>query len=60
MLALVAKKLETMKQEQWKLQTGEKTIEVREQVNWIVKVIELEKKSIPSVARMDSIHADLP
>jgi hypothetical protein len=60
MSALVAKKLEIMKQKQWKLQMGEKTIEVREQVDRIVKVVEVGKVFITSVASMDPIHAGLP
>lgn len=60
MSALVAKKLETMKEAQWKLQMGEKSIEVRQQVDRIVKVVEVAKVFITSAANMDPIHAGLP
>lgn len=60
MSALVAKKLETMKQEQWKLQIGGKSIEVRQQVDRIVKVVLVGKEFITSAASMDPIHAGLP
>lgn len=60
MSALVTKKLETMKQKQWKLQMGEKTIEVRNQVDRIIKVVEFGKVLITSVASMDPVHAGLP
>lgn len=60
MSALVTKKLETMKQEQWKLQIGGKSIEVRQQVDRIVKVVLVGKDFITSVASMDPIHAGLP
>ena len=58
--ALVNKKLETMKQEQWKVQIGGKSIEVRQQVDRIVKVVLIGKDFITSAASMDPIHAGLP
>ena len=60
MSVLVAKKLEIMNQEQWRFHVGNKTVEVRQQVNRIVKVVLVAKDFISSVASMDPIHAGLP
>lgn len=60
MSALVAKKLESMETEQWKLRIGGKSVEVRQQVDRIVKVVLVAKDFVTSAASMDPIHAGLP
>lgn len=60
MSALVDKKLESMKQEQWRLQIGGKSVEVRDQVDRVVKVVLIAKDFITSAANKDPVHAGLP
>ncbi|KAI9878100.1 MAG: hypothetical protein M1830_001892 [Pleopsidium flavum] len=60
MSGLVDKKLAAMKEEQWKIKIGAKSIEVRQQVDRIVKVVLVGKDFITSVAHIDPIHAGLP
>ncbi|KAI9877712.1 MAG: hypothetical protein M1830_003024 [Pleopsidium flavum] len=60
MSGLVDKKLAAMKEEQWKIKIGGKSIEVRQQVDRIVKVVLVGKDFITSVAHIDPIHAGLP
>jgi hypothetical protein len=58
--ALVDKKLAAMNKEQWRFKIGDKSVEVREQVDRIVKVVLVAKDFISSVASIDPIHAGLP
>lgn len=58
--ALVDKKLAVMNKEQWRFKVGDKSVEVREQVDRIVKVVLVAKDFISSVASIDPIHAGLP
>jgi N-terminal domain of NWD NACHT-NTPase len=60
MSALVDKKLAAMNKEQWRFKVGDKSVEVREQVDRIVKVVLVAKDFISSVASIDPIHTGLP
>lgn len=60
MSALVDKKLAAMNKEQWRFKIGDKAVEVREQVDRIIKVVLVAKDFISSVASIDPIHAGLP
>lgn len=60
MSALVDKKLAAMNKEQWRFKVGDKSVEVREQVDRIVKVVLVAKDFISSVAIIDPIHVGLP
>jgi N-terminal domain of NWD NACHT-NTPase len=60
MSALVDKKLAIMNKEQWRFKVGGKSVEVREQVDRIVKVVLVAKDFISSAAIIDLIHAGLP
>ena len=60
MSSLVEKKLAIMNKERWRFQVGDKSVEFRQQVDRIVKVILVAKDFISSVASIDPIHAGLP
>ncbi|KAL9119561.1 MAG: hypothetical protein Q9187_003885 [Circinaria calcarea] len=60
MSSFVEEKLAIMNKEQWRFQVGDKSVEVRQQVDRIVKVVLVAKDFISSVASMDPIHAGLP
>ncbi|MCJ1229232.1 hypothetical protein MMC12_005897 [Toensbergia leucococca] len=57
---LVSKKLMVMNKEQWRFQIGNESVEIRQQVDRIVKVVLVAKDFISSVASLDPIHAGLP
>ena len=59
MSAFVAKKLDAMNKAQWRFNVGAMSVEVREQVDRIVKVVLVAKDFISSVASLDPIHAGL-
>lgn len=60
MSALVTKKLEIMNKKQWRFNIGDKSVEIREQIDRIVKVVLVTKDLVSAVASMDSVHAGLP
>lgn len=60
MSALVDKKLEMMNDRQWRVKVCGRSVEVREQVDRIVKVVLVAKDFISSAASLDPIHAGLP
>jgi hypothetical protein len=60
MSALVAKKLAVMNEKQWRFNVGGKSVEVRDQVDRIVKIVLVAKDFISSAASIDPIHAGLP
>jgi hypothetical protein len=60
MSALVDKKLEVMNNRQWRVKLCGRSLEVREQVDRIVKVVLVAKDFISSAASLDPLHAGLP
>lgn len=60
MSALVDKKLEVMNNKQWRVRVCGRSVEVREQVDRIVKVVLVAKDFISSAASIDPLHAGLP
>jgi hypothetical protein len=60
MSALVDKKLAAMNERQWRVRACGRSVEVREQVDRVVKVVLVAKDFISSVAIIDPIHAGLP
>lgn len=60
MSAFVAKKLDAMNKEQWRFTIGDMSVDVREQVDRIVKIVLVAKEFISPVASVDPIHAGLP
>lgn len=60
MAEVVEMQMTAMKQKQWKVQIGRKPIEVREQVDRIIKIILVAKDFISAAASMDPLHAGLP
>ncbi len=60
MSALVDKKLAAMNERQWRVRVCGRSVEVREQVDRIVKVVLVAKDFVSSVANMDPVHAGLP
>lgn len=60
MSALVDKKLEVMNNKQWRVKVCGRSVEVREQVDRIVKVVLVAKDFISSAASIDPLHAGLP
>ena len=60
MSALVDKKLEAMNKKQWRVRMCSRSVQIREQVDRIVKVVLVAKDFISSAASMDPLHAGLP
>ena len=60
MSKLIESKLAAMQSRQWKISLGKKSIEVRAQVDRILKIIVVAKDLGSSLASMDPIHAGIP
>ena len=60
MAEIVETQLTATKQKQWRVQIGKKPIEVREQVDRIIKIILVAKDFLSAAASMDPLHAGLP
>ena len=60
MSSFIAKKLMAMNDKKWKIHVAGSSIEVREQVDRLLKTILVAKDFISSAASMDPIHAGLP
>lgn len=60
MSALVDKKLAIMNDKQWRFKVGDNSVEVREQVDRVVKVVLVAKDILTAVGNLDPIHAGLP
>jgi hypothetical protein len=60
MSALVDKKLAAMNKKQWRVKVCGRSVEVREQVDRIIKVVLVAKDFVSPVASMDPVHAGLP
>lgn len=57
---LVNDKLSYMNERQWRISLGNKSIEVRTQVDRILKIVTVAKDFGSSLASLDPIHAGLP
>jgi hypothetical protein len=57
---IVTQKLDEMKGNEWELKLRGKSVKVREQVERIVKIVQVFKDLGNSVAALDPIHAGLP
>ncbi|KAI9774707.1 MAG: hypothetical protein M1839_001668 [Geoglossum umbratile] len=60
MSALVNKKLEAMNEKQWRVKACGRSVEIRQKVDRIVKVVLVGKDFISAAASIDPIHAGLP
>ena len=60
MRSFVSKKLAAMNDKKWRLNVAGSSVEIREQVDRLLKTILVAKDFISSVASMDPIHAGLP
>lgn len=60
MRSFVSKKLAVMNDKKWRLNVAGSSLEIREQVDRLLKTILVAKDFISSVASMDPIHAGLP
>ena len=60
MSMFVAKKLDAMNKEQWRFTIGGMSVDIREQVDRVVKIVLVAKGFISPVASVDPIHAGLP
>ena len=60
MSKLIESKLAAMQDRQWKISLGKKSIEIRAQVDRILKIIVVAKDLGSSLASMDPIHAGIP
>lgn len=60
MSALVDEKLATMNDNRWRIEACGRSVEIREQVDRVVKVILVAKDFITPFANLDPVHAGLP
>lgn len=60
MSALVNEKLTMMNDKQWRIEVCEQSIEVREQVDRVIKGVLVAKDFITSLANLNLIHVGLP
>jgi hypothetical protein len=60
MAALVEAKLTAMSDRQWRFNFGNNTIQVRDQVDRIVKLVMVAKDFASTAAALDPVHAGLP
>ena len=57
---IIEKKLAIMKQKEWVVEFAGKSLEVREQVQRLVKVVIVAKESLNAVANVDPVHLGVP
>lgn len=60
MASLVEKKLAAMRDKEWKITVRGKSLEIRKQVDRVLKIVLAGKDLITSAASMDPVHAGLP
>ena len=60
MLALVTKQLAAMNSRQWRISLGRKSIEIRHEVDRILKIVTVAKEFGTSLASIDPVHAGIP
>lgn len=58
--AVLENRVNAMRSKQWKFTIGKKTIKVRDQVDKIIKMVQLFKDAGAAAAQADPIHAGLP
>lgn len=57
---LIERKLAAMKDRQWRVSLGKKSIELREQIDRVLQIVIMAKDLGSSLASMDPIHAGIP
>lgn len=60
MSALVDEKLAAMNDKRWRIKMCGRSVEIREQVDRVVKVVLVAKDFITPFANLDPVHAGLP
>ena len=60
MSALIESRLKIMDDRKWQLRMGEHTVQIRQQIDRIIKIVTVAKDFISSAASMDPVHAGLP
>ena len=60
MSALVKEKLAIMNDKQWRIKVCGRSVEVREKVDKIVKIVLVAKDFISTAASLDPVHVGLP
>lgn len=60
MADLVERKLAAMRDKEWKISVRGKPVEVRKQVDRVLKTVLAAKDFVSSVASMDQVHAGIP
>ncbi|KAL8798161.1 MAG: hypothetical protein Q9182_006912 [Xanthomendoza sp. 2 TL-2023] len=60
MSRVIESRLAIMEDNKWRLRMGEHSIEVRQQIERIIKIVTVAKDFVSSAASMDPIHAGLP
>ena len=60
MSALITKKLAAMNSRQWRINLGRKSIEIRHEVDRILKIVTVAKDFGSSLASIDPVHARIP
>ncbi|KAL8639747.1 MAG: hypothetical protein Q9226_008837, partial [Calogaya cf. arnoldii] len=60
MSTVIESRLKLMDDRKWQLRMGEHSIEIRQQVDRIIKIVTVAKDFISSAASMDPVHAGLP
>ena len=60
MSAIVNKKLEAMTEKQWRVKVCGRSVEIRQKIDRILKVVLVAKDFISAAASIDPIHVGLP
>jgi hypothetical protein len=60
MSTVVARKLNEMKEKEWSIRWGNKSVKLREQVDRIVKVMIVFRDTLSPIPGLDPLHAGLP
>ena len=60
MSALIQSRLKIMDDRKWQLRMGEHSVQIRQQIDRIIKIVTVAKDFISSAASMDPVHAGLP
>ena len=60
MSVLIQSRLKIMDDRKWQLRMGEHSVQIRQQIERIIKIVTVAKDFISSAASMDPVHAGLP
>ncbi|KAI4102544.1 MAG: hypothetical protein LQ339_004561 [Xanthoria mediterranea] len=60
MSAMIESRLKIMDDRKWQLRMGEHSVQIRQQIDRITKIVTVAKDFISSAASMDPVHAGLP